>query len=142
MTPVRFAELVDAYGADPRRWPEAEREAALAFLERAPEARTTLEAARRLDALIDAWPLPAAAPDPAHLTARAARAAQEAPAGNVVPFAPRRKPPVTLMAWARAGALAAAGICGLVIGMSDPTVTNNVNGLDVYDVAQVEDASW
>jgi len=141
MTPARFAELIDAYGADAKRWPEAERAAALALLAHAPEARARLEEARRLDALIDAWPQPAAAPDPAQLAARVAHTAQES-AGNVVPFAPRRKAPATVMAWARAGALAAAGICGLVIGMADPTTSNGASALDLYDVAQVEDASW
>ncbi len=31
MTPERFRQLTEIYGAEPRRWPEAEREAALAY---------------------------------------------------------------------------------------------------------------
>ena len=35
MTPERFLALLDSRGADLRRWPEAERDAARALLERA-----------------------------------------------------------------------------------------------------------
>lgn len=33
MTPERFRRIVDSYGASPTRWPDAEREAARAFVE-------------------------------------------------------------------------------------------------------------
>src|SRR5690606_29901660 len=63
MTPERFETLIAAYGADPRRWPEAEREAALAFAEGDPRAQTALAAERRLDALLDRAEAPRAAPE-------------------------------------------------------------------------------
>jgi len=53
MTRERFKMLVEAYGADPRRWPEAEREAALRFVESDVEAQRILEEVRALDRIID-----------------------------------------------------------------------------------------
>jgi len=55
MTPQRFAQIVDAYGADPRRWPDAERAAAQAFAQAHPrEAAAPLAAAAALDACLAA----------------------------------------------------------------------------------------
>lgn len=55
----RFAELVDAYGADPLRWPEAERLAAQGLAARDPRANALLAEAEALDALFDAAPVEA-----------------------------------------------------------------------------------
>lgn len=57
----RFAELLDAYGAGSERWPEREREAALALLAASAEARVLRDTAARLDARL-ALPAPAAPP--------------------------------------------------------------------------------
>lgn len=61
MTLPRFTALVDAYGAEASRWPERERDAALALLAASPEARALREAAAHLDARLA---LPVAAPPP------------------------------------------------------------------------------
>jgi hypothetical protein len=45
----RFKELTDSYGADLRRWPRAECDAADELLEYSPQARLLLGAARTLD---------------------------------------------------------------------------------------------
>lgn len=59
MTPERFAELVDIYGAEPRRWPEAQRQSAVAFMENRPEeVEPVLRAARKLDAILDRYVVP------------------------------------------------------------------------------------
>jgi hypothetical protein len=58
MDAVRFAAIVEAYGAEPRRWPEAERDAALAFVATS-EAAAILVEARGLDALLDQSDAPA-----------------------------------------------------------------------------------
>jgi hypothetical protein len=51
MTPERFHTLVEAWGADPRRWPQAERADALAWARtHRAEADAALEAALELDA--------------------------------------------------------------------------------------------
>ena len=65
MTTERFAALLDAYGADPARWPDAERAGARTLLERSAEARARRDAAAALDVLLDraetAQPSPALA---------------------------------------------------------------------------------
>lgn len=59
MTAERFLALVAAYGADRRRWPEAERAAAEAFAAMHPEtAGRALAAADELDALLHRSPTP------------------------------------------------------------------------------------
>lgn len=57
----RLEALLDAYGADPARWPATERAAAQALLEADPALQVRLEAARRLDRALDRLP-PAPAP--------------------------------------------------------------------------------
>jgi hypothetical protein len=59
MNSERFAELVDIYGAEPRRWPQGQRQAAIAFMQEHPEeAATILETARRLDQALDRYVVP------------------------------------------------------------------------------------
>jgi len=55
MNPSRFEALISAYGAEPARWPAAEREMALAFLSAQPDAGAMAEAERTLDDALDAW---------------------------------------------------------------------------------------
>jgi hypothetical protein len=56
MTFERLAQLLDAYGAAPYRWPPEEREAALALLANSSEARAECDRAARLDAVLDRAP--------------------------------------------------------------------------------------
>lgn len=59
MDPTRFEQIVSAYGADPVRWPLAERAAALAFAEDHPEIAGPLLAREQdLDALLAAASAP------------------------------------------------------------------------------------
>jgi len=62
MKAERFQEIIEAYGADPTRWPEAERDAAMAFAG-TPGAQALLADARVLDVglMAHAAPLPDAA---------------------------------------------------------------------------------
>jgi hypothetical protein len=69
MTERRFNSLISAHGADPARWPAAERDAGRAWAARHPTARRALEAEARLDALLDR-----AAPPPMTEAASAALA--------------------------------------------------------------------
>jgi len=63
MTPERFGHLADAYGADLRRWPAAERAGAQALLARGDaEVLDALEQARQLDRMLDRHQVPAPAP--------------------------------------------------------------------------------
>lgn len=56
MDRTRLGELAEAYGADWRRWPESEREAARALMTADPAAERELFEARQLDAALDLAP--------------------------------------------------------------------------------------
>lgn len=93
----RFDVILAAYGADPQRWPEAERADALAFVQADSDARAALDAVAELDALL---PAAVISPQPSDtLTARLWRAA------------PR---PEFFADWRRA---AAAAALALVLGL-------------------------
>lgn len=95
MDQERFDAIVAAYGANPRRWPAEEREAAQAF---AQAHGVDLSEAGRIDALLDLAPRAAAPSD--LLQARILRAM------------PKRGVPMARIA----AALAACAVFGLVIG--------------------------
>lgn len=59
MTPERFAELADAYGANLRRWPKAEREAARRLLDVGDgQLLATWQRASWLDGQLDSYQVP------------------------------------------------------------------------------------
>lgn len=142
MTPDRFRELIDAFGGDPKRWPASERDAALAHARSDARAGAMLDKARALDALLDGMKVRAPAIDPARIVAAATRAAQEPAAANMVAFARKRGGVRPAMAWARSATLAAATVCGFVIGMNDPGGGGDANALDLLDQLQAEDTIW
>ena len=55
MDRTRAIEIIEAYGADPARWPAEEREAALAWTKRDAVAGRALAEAEALDALLVGW---------------------------------------------------------------------------------------
>lgn len=59
----RLRELLDAYGADPERWPVHERDAALALLSQSPVAQRWRQDAARLDGVLDLASVDAISPD-------------------------------------------------------------------------------
>ena len=63
MNLTRLRDILDAYGADPRRWPAAERDAALALLSGSEEARALRDEAAALDTLLDTAQVPAPSPE-------------------------------------------------------------------------------
>lgn len=107
MTIERFAALLDAYGANSRRWPAIEREAAQSLIAADPRARALLAETEALDAVLDADPAPHVSPE---LRARVLAAAP-------TPSQARRW---ALAAWARLWApgagLAAAAVAGVMFG--------------------------
>ncbi len=60
ITPERLRHLLDAYGANPSRWPPGERDAMRTLLERSPELVSWQHRAAELDGLLDQATLPAA----------------------------------------------------------------------------------
>ena len=107
MNETRLLELIEAYGADPTRWPAVERAAATTLLEYSAAARAALEAAAALDRLLDAAP---AAPPSPDLSARVLARAPGA-AGR------RARPPRRIVAIV----LPVAAAAGLLLWMAGPT---------------------
>lgn len=63
MTPERFAQLADAYGANLQRWPSAERDEAMRLLDAGDgELLATWQRACWLDGQLDSYQLPVADP--------------------------------------------------------------------------------
>jgi hypothetical protein len=105
MTRARAEEILDAYGADPARWPAAERDALRAMIAAEPALAAARDAARRLDAALGVLPPPPAlALNPVAIAAAARRLRGGA--------APARR------LWARAAGLAAAALVGVWVGWS------------------------
>jgi hypothetical protein len=103
MTPERFRTIVDAYGADARRWPAAERVAAEAW---ADQHRAEADALLAESAGLDAWLA-------SHTVAPPERALFE----QIVATAPSRRP-LTHRArlWWQGAAFAGIGLAGGVAG--------------------------
>ncbi|HEY1837816.1 MAG TPA: hypothetical protein VGG36_09180 [Rhizomicrobium sp.] len=57
MTPTRLAAVLNAYGASPERWPEAERASATALISSNPHLQAEADRARELDAVLDTAPM-------------------------------------------------------------------------------------
>lgn len=106
MTQERFLEILEAYGADPARWPEAEREAAQAYADAHPDlVAQAIETERQLDALLG----PAEAQVSPLLEARILR------------HAPKPRPAV-FENWHLTGAVAAAVLLAVTIGFGSNLV--------------------
>jgi hypothetical protein len=55
MDAERFEQLIEAYGGESARWPQAERAPALRYLAATPAAHTTRARALRLDEVLGVW---------------------------------------------------------------------------------------
>jgi hypothetical protein len=117
MTPMtidRLRTILDAYGAAPARWPEAEREAALALIAQSPEARAAVDEAGALDATIDVYGNPAEnAINPLKLVAAITAQSQDNPQQAQAKQAAR----ITI-GWPNFAGLAAALVAGFLVGWS------------------------
>lgn len=114
MDQERFEALVAAYGADPDRWPEAERAGALAFMERdRAAAERLLFEARMIDAVLAH--APSQAPEPAwveRLVAAAPRPARRRSAS----FSGWREALFGGRVWLAGAGLAASCVLGALVG--------------------------
>lgn len=130
----RLHALIDAYGADRRRWPDAERAPAQALLDASADARAALQRARLLDAQLDLLQPPAPAPGlRERILARAT---------------PRRRPWRTVLAdawgeaggWRLAGPALAAGLAlgaGLGVGLDPMAGSNGFDEDTLMQMAQL-----
>ncbi|SAK78502.1 hypothetical protein AWB79_04906 [Caballeronia hypogeia] len=105
MTPERFRQITEAYGAAPERWPEGERAAALALVQAGDaDALSALADARALDGLLDAHAVKAPSP------ALARRIVESAPARPARAF--WRRPRI----WFSGAGFIGAGAAGVAAG--------------------------
>ncbi|MCJ0764487.1 hypothetical protein [Variovorax terrae] len=112
MTPEQFNALLDAYGTDFRRWPEAERAPARAFaLQDRPEWREPLAEAALLDDWLDQYTV--AAPDEQLMRRVVASATAAARPGLAAPKKPWRQ----LRWWWPGAGLAGIGLAGTLAGV-------------------------
>lgn len=127
---TRLAEVLAAYGADPARWPAAERDRLKALVESEPG---LLAEALEVDRVLARARAPQV---PAGAAARLLeRAGQQGPQSNVIPFdRSRSKPRPSIWSWGAAAALAASFACGIFLG-----TTNFVGRLGDSGVVQIDD---
>ena len=138
----RFKAIVDAYGADPARWPQDERDAALTFMAQDTRAEAWLDEAVAIDALLGEGfePIDAEADEAQH--ARVLAHMLMNPATNVVAFPrrtssqPSRRRIVPLL-WTGIGLAAclAGATVGIKIGLSS---MDDVRAQRVLDLAQLD----
>ena len=115
----RFRTLVTAYGGDPSRWPMNERQDALRFLKASARARALIDEAEQLDKVLAGLVVAPAEP-----------ALRE----TILDVPNRARPVVSgaartrhRRAWAPAATLAAAGVLGFAIGMTNILPTTNAD---------------
>ncbi len=140
MSLERFEELVDAYGAQSGRWPDEDRELALALVSNCAQAQQALQAAVVLDELLDQAP----SEDPsAALRRQVLAAAPKRQLGwlgrlNQLteqwwPFTPR---------WQPATGLALAAAFGIVVGTMVPDTAAASEPVDVAELAFGAESDW
>lgn len=110
ITRERVLALIDAYGSDPVRWPDAEREGAIALLSGDPDLARAAEEARTLDFALDT--LPAPFPNPALRVAL--KEIPESHGGLLEMIAS------WFGVWRPAAGLAAAAVLGIALGVANP----------------------
>lgn len=116
MTFERLTEILDAYGADPARWPADERAAARAFAAKDPRAAGALDEARRLDNLLDAYD-PGADASVARVRNALEKAIAHVPSATAIPFL------AAWSSWQRGAALAAVLMFGVATGIVTSAVS-------------------
>ena len=130
---TRLAEVLAAYGADPARWPAAERDRLVAYVESASDLQSLLIEAREIDQILAGARAPAV---PVGAAARlTARAAQQKPEAAVIPFdRARARPRPSIWSWGAAAALAASFGLGIFLG-----TTNFAAHFGDSDVVEIDD---
>jgi len=133
----RFRELLDAYGAEPRRWPASERAAAEALLAEKAEARELQARASRVDALLErASPLSPPIVDAEALIGRITGSAQS----QVLAFRPAGRRQGVSFAL-KVASLAAAAAIGLLVGATQ-FVDNGDSSNQNSSVALADLSPW
>jgi hypothetical protein len=131
VTPERALEIIDAFGADSRRWPAEEREALTLLAMADPAVAAALAEARGFDTLLKGWATDVAPAAPID-------------AGTLIPAPVRAATPSRGASWWLGGAIAAA-LTGLLVttpwsqAPQGPAVTIAAN--DIPNVSPVPSAT-
>ncbi len=130
----RFKTLVEAYGANPARWPEAERVAALLFAEQSAEARDMLQEAAAFDRLLDTAE-----------TQPASRTLEDRILATFPERTVKKRSPWFTQRWIPAAAVACSLVLGLAVGAALPGLAG-VSDTTAVDPALIAlsggDADW
>jgi hypothetical protein len=135
MTLDRFAQIVEAYGGSPRRWPEGERDEAEQLMERSAEARAIVERCAGLDALLDEAPGLEPSRALRDRILAAAPAARRSWAETLNEWASNLWP--LGRSWQPIGALAAAAALGIAAGLVVPNTLNDAEEADAYEMSDL-----
>ena len=138
MTEQRFKAIVDAYGAAPERWPEAERASATAFMaEHGPAADIWIDEARITDAMLDVLKTADHPEDSQRLLWRTL-ARMPAEAGGILPFRRRVGRPLPMVMATGIGI--AACLAGALLGINfSLTSLDDMRAQSVLEQAQMID---
>ena len=139
MTKERFLEILDAYGADSRRWPEAERSDALRFA--AIGEADILDAvaqARSLDDMLDGAAVPTLSTQAMARLRADARPSPLASFSAAVHKLLQWQGPI----WQPAGALAASLILGLTLGLASPDYASSLAALGETNTETADSAAF
>jgi len=138
ITEERFRSIVDAYGASPARWPEAERASATAYMaEHAAIADLWIDEARLTDAMLDVLNTADHAEDTQRLLWRTL-ARMPVEGNGVLPFRRRSNRPLPLMMATGIGI--AACLAGALLGINfSLTSLDDMRAQTVLEQAQMID---
>ncbi len=133
----RFRELLDAYGAEPGRWPANERGPAEVLLTRDAEAARLRKQAAAIDALLDRAMLAPPVIDAERLIADITAEPQRT--AEIVTLRPARRPSAGGF-WLKVASLAAAAAIGFLVGVSQLTglgsdPTTPTSGVELADIS-------
>jgi len=143
----RLKTLLDAYGADPNRWPEAERAGARELLASSAEARAHAGEARLLDSVLAQAALRAEVQiDAAVLASRIAQTPQRRDIATGGRWRSSGAGAWFAFGWPNFAALAAAGVVGFLVGWSNLDNSAAAANRDLIDlmapVTVIEEPLW
>lgn len=139
MNRERLQDLIDAYGSDPRCWPEGDRMAATAWMaEHADVTARLLSDAHALDAALDASPRPVVSHElRQRVIASAAMSPRPGVLGWLSGFAPA---PPSRSLWLSGAGCAAAVCAGVLVGQTlTGPITADLQADAVLDQAMLAD---
>jgi hypothetical protein len=132
----RFRELLDAYGAEPGRWPANERGPAEVLLTQNAEAARLRKQAAAIDAMLDRATLAPPVIDAERLIASITAEPQRT--AEIVALRPGRRPSAGGF-WLKVASLAAAAAIGFLVGASQLTglgdPTTPTSGVELADIS-------